>query len=425
VPANPGIFGRSDIAARKRQILIAGGGIAGLTAALALEQRGFAVTVFERSAERSNEGAGLQLSPNATRLLARLGVLPRLTASAVQVQSIDLLSGAARPLLSLDVSASSQRWGAPYLAVHRADLSAALMQAAMSRPAIIVRFGAEVTHFARHANGVTASLTTSHAIGEVEGIFLIGADGAWSKVGGELFNSPPKFTGYVAHRAMMDASAALPDPLRQLLDRRAVGAFLAPRAHLVAYPLRGGAALNLVLITRASAEPRRQALLPQGRLPPHAAAPFAPEMQSCLNEGGLWTQWPVYAQSHSANWADGKNVILIGDAAHAIAPFGAQGAAMAIEDGWTIAECLHAHRDSLSMAPAAFEKLRRARIRQVASRTALNGFAYHAQGLAAAARDAFFRLRGQKMLDGLDWIYAYDASAAAQQNTVQTLPGRR
>jgi salicylate hydroxylase len=414
MPASAGIFGKSDAASRKRQILIAGGGIAGLAVALALEQRGFAVTVFERSSMLSSEGAGLQLSPNATRLLAKLGVLSGLAGSAVQVQSINLLSGAAEPLLSLDVSQSSQRWGAPYLAAHRADLAAALMREAQSRPAITVRFGSEVTHFAGHANGVTASVTSNGGIGEVEGIFLIGADGAWSKIGGELLNNPPKFTGYVAHRATLDASAALPAPLRNLLDQRSVGAFLAPRAHLVAYPLRGAAALNLVLITRASAAPPQQALLPDGKLPPQAASQFSPELQGWLNESGGWTRWPVHAQSRSAKWTDGKNVILIGDAAHAIAPFGAQGAAMAIEDSWTLAACLHAYRENLQLAPAAYENLRRARIRRMASRTAANGFVYHAYGLVASARDALFRLRGQKMLDGLDWIYAYDASQTAK-----------
>ncbi len=407
-----GLFKTTDAAPRKRQILIAGGGIAGLTAALALEQRGFAVTVFERAPMLATEGAGLQLSPNATRLLAKLAVLPGLTGSAVQVQSINLLSGAAEPLLGLDVSHSSQRWGAPYLAAHRADLAAALMEEAKSRPAITVRFGAEVTHFAGHANGVTASVTSSGGIGEVEGIFLIGADGARSKIGGELLNSPPNFTGYVAHRATLDAGAALPAPLRKLLDDRSVGAFLAPRAHLVAYPLCEGSALNLVLITQATAEPPRQALFPIGKLPPQAASQFASEIQRCLNDSGGWTRWPVYAQSSSAKWTDGRNVILIGDAAHATTPFGAQGAAMAIEDSWTLAACLQAHRDNLQSATAAYVKLRRARIRRMASRTAANGFAYHASGLAALARDALFRLRGQKLLDGLDWIYAFDASAA-------------
>jgi salicylate hydroxylase len=412
VPANPGIFGISDPTARKRQILIAGGGIAGLTAALALEQRGFAVTVFEQAADLQDEGAGVQLSPNATRLLAKLKVLQRIAASAVQVQQIILMSSLAKPLLRLDVSASHQRWRAPYLAVHRADLAAALLIEAKSRPAITIRFGSEITHFATHANGVTASVTMDRGIAEFEGVFLIGADGAWSRVRGEISSERPKFTGYVAHRRMTASKAALPPPFRQLLEQRAIAAFLAPGAHLVAYPLRSCSALNLVLIAKTNVEPKQRGSLPKGPPSTGRAGQFEGEVQKFLNSNADWTQWPIYASSRSAAWSNGKNVMLIGDAAHAMTPFSAQGAAMAIEDAWTLAACLDAHRGNLQRAPAAYENLRRARIRQVASRSALNGFAYHANGLPAKARDAVFRMRGQNMLNGLDWIYDFDASAA-------------
>jgi salicylate hydroxylase len=405
-------FKAVDSSLRKRQILIAGAGIAGLTAALTLEQRGFAVTVFEQSEDLQDEGAGVQLSPNATRLLAKIKVLQWLAASAVQIQQISLMSSAAKPLLRLDVSASHQRWRAPYLAVHRADLAAALLQEAKSRPAITIRFGSEITHFASHANGVTASVTTDRGIVEFEGVFLIGADGAWSKVRKEISSERPKFTGYVAHRRMTDLKTALPPPFRQLLEQQAIAAFLAPSAHLVAYPLRRSSVLNLVLITKTNVEPKQRGSLPKDLPATGRAGQFEGEVQKLLNSNADWTQWPIYASSRSAAWSNGKNVLLIGDAAHAMTPFGAQGAAMAIEDAWTLAACLYAHRDNLQQAPAAYENLRRARIRQVASRSALNGFAYHANGLAAKARDAVFRMRGQNMLNGLDWIYAFDASAA-------------
>jgi salicylate hydroxylase len=411
VSARPGIYKTVGSMPLKRQILIAGGGIAGLTAALALEQRGFAVTVFERAPKLQSEGAGLQLSPNATRLLGRLKVLQRLAAGAVQVRRIDLMSGDAKTLLSLDVSASNQRWGAPYMAVHRADLAAALLSEAKSRPAISIRFGAEITHFAAHANGVTASVTTDQGIGECEGIFLIGADGANSKISVGLANGPPIFTGCIAHRRMVNADAAMPAPLRALLEQRIVAAFLAPRAHLVAYPLRGGTMLNLVLITRLDSGPASD---PdgQGRIKEEVSGQFGADIAAFLSDGSAWTQWPLFVRAPSSKWSNGGPFILIGDAAHAMTPFGAQGAAMAIEDGWTLAACLHASRENLSLAPAAFEQLRRSRIRRIAARSALNGYAYHAHGLAAMARGALFRWRGQKMLDGLDWIYAYDASAA-------------
>jgi salicylate hydroxylase len=326
VSTGPGIFKTAGAAPLKRQILIAGGGIAGLSAALALEQRGFAVTVFERAPQLQSEGAGLQLSPNATRLLVKLNVLQRLAADAVQVRRINLISGDAGMLLSLDVSGSNQRWGAPYLAVHRADLAAALLSEAKSRPAISVRFGAEITHFAAHANGVTASVTTDRGIGECEGVFLIGADGARSKISGELSNVPAKFTGFLAHRRMVNADAAMPAPLRALLEQRTVAAFLAPRAHLIAYPLRGGAMLNLVLIAHTkggpASGPAGQGLIKEG-----VSGQFGADIGAFLSDGSAWTQWPLYARAPSLKWSNGGPVILIGDAAHAMTPFGAQGAA--------------------------------------------------------------------------------------------------
>jgi salicylate hydroxylase len=412
VSPDPGFFRAAGPASRKRQILVAGGGIAGLTAALALEQRGFAITVFERAAVMPEDGAGIQLSPNATQLLGKLGVLPALADSAVEVRQVSLVSGALTPLLTLDVSNARQRWGAPYLAVHRADLAAALLRRALARPAISIRFGAEVTNFAAHSNGVTASVTAGGNIGEHEGIFLIGADGVSSKVRNEISGQEPVQSGFLAHRRMIDAPGQLPAFLRQLLQNQEVAAFLTPGAHLVAYPLRRGAMMNLVLITKAGA-PAFQRGTGDGaqQLTSAETGHFGPEIRSFLNAGGEWTRWPVLTSRHAAKWSDGNSAMLIGDAAHAMTPFGAQGAAMAIEDAWTLAACMDAHRDNFQLAAAAYETLRRARIRRVASRSALNRQAYHARGLAAMARDAVFRFKGQGMLGGLYWLYAFDASA--------------
>jgi salicylate hydroxylase len=412
VSPDPGFFRTASPAARKRQIIIAGGGIAGLTAALALEQRGFAVTVFERTASMPEDGAGVQLSPNATRLLGKLGVMPALAENAAEVRQVGLVSGALKPLLTLDVSDARERWGAPYLAVHRADLAAALLRRAQARPAISIRFGAEVTNFAAHSNGVTASVTAAGKIAEHEGIFLIGADGVWSKVRREISGQEPVRSGYLAHRRMIGAGALLPAFLRQRLENQEVAAFLSPGAHLVAYPLRQGAMMNLVLITKA--EPpalRRETGDGAQQLTSAEIRHFGPQIRSFLDSGGEWTQWPIITCPHAAKWSDGKSAMLIGDAAHAMTPFGAQGAAMAIEDAWTLAACMDAHRDNFHLAAAAYEELRRARIRRVAMRSNLNRQAYHARGPVAFARDALFRFKGQSMLDGLDWLYGFDASA--------------
>ena len=396
---------------QKRHVLVAGGGIAGLSAALALEQKGFAVTVFEKSAEAGGEeaGAGLQLTPNASRILDGLGVLPRLTARAVQLKQIVLSSSrTGKPLLPLDISNAAKRWRAPYLSIYRPDLRAALLAQARIRPAISYRPGTEVTNFAAHANGVTVSLTSDSGISEADGLLLVGADGVWSAIRGELTDVQARFSGQVAHRILLDESIGLPPALQFLSDQRQITAFLARNAHLVAYPVRGGKALNLVAIARGEVSQERKrgaAALPA------AFKLFEPGMAAFMTSLDGWSQYPIHTINPKAPWSDGRRALLIGDAAHAMAPYAAQGAAMAIEDAWVMANCLASSRDDASAAIRSYETLRRPRIRRIAARAAANRFAYHASGPAAWARDALFRARGQKMLDGLDWIYGWQAPA--------------
>lgn len=408
MPNGENAFSPANAPPRRRQVLVAGAGIAGLCAALSLEKRGFAVTVFERSLKMPEEGAGLQLSPNASRLLHHLNVLPHLDARATVVKCVSLMSGReAAPLLRLDVSEAQARWGAPYLAVHRADLAAALMAQVRQRPAISVLMGAEVTHFAAHTNGVTVSLTGAGGISEAEGIFLIGADGVRSLMRAELSGIEAADSGLAAYRTMVSGSDALPPALRELAQRREAAVFLAPNAHLVAYPLRGGRALNLVAIGKSGAAgPQRGTSLPPAEFDQLEAG-----LSSFLRGASDWTCWPILTVTSAARWSDGKRLALIGDAAHAMAPYGAQGAAMAIEDAWTISACLAAHRDDIPAAVASYEKLRRPRIRRVAARTRANRFAYHSDGAIAKIRNALFHWRSQKMLNGLDWIYGFDAEA--------------
>jgi salicylate hydroxylase len=389
----------------RRNILIAGGGISGLTAALALERLGFAATVFESAQSSGTAGAGIQLSPNATRILGRLGVLARLKPHAVEPKSVLLCNGATTlPLLSLDVSDAAERWGAPYLVTHRADLHAALLAQAASRPAIRVKHGCEVSHFAAHANGVTVSLTSDNLVSEDEGMLLIGADGVWSRIRARLGGPRPVFSGQVAHRKMFAADAGLPPALQRLLSQQQVAAFLSPKAHMVAYPVSGGKSLNLVAIAKGA--DARQGESPAGL--PSAFEQFDPALASLVSNRDGWTPYPIHTVPARAKWSDGKSVVLIGDAAHAMTPYAAQGAAMAIEDAWVLAACLAKHRAGQAAALDEFQSVRRPRAERMARRSRLNQFAYHASGPAAAARNALFRYRSDSFRTGLDWIYAWD-----------------
>ncbi len=387
----------------KRHILIAGGGIAGLSAALALEHFGFAATVFERAPVSDIAGAGIQLSPNATRLLDRLAVLPRLKAQAVEPKSVLLCDGATTmPLLSLDVSDAAKRWGAPYWVAHRADLHAALLAQAASRPAIRIRPGCEVSHFAAHANGVTVSLTSNNIVTEDEGMLLIGADGVWSRVRARLGGPRPMFSGQVAFRKMYGANAGLPPVLETLLSGRQVAAFLSRQAHIVAYPVNAGRSLNLVAIAKSVDSRASVTALP------NAFQQFDPPLAALTSTSDGWTPYPIHTVPADGKWSDGKSVVLIGDAAHAMTPYAAQGAAMAIEDAWVLAACLARQRTEQAAALKEFQALRHPRVDRIARRSRLNKFAYHAGWPIAPVRNALFRYRSESFRSGLDWIYAWD-----------------
>jgi salicylate hydroxylase len=392
----------------RRNVLIAGGGIAGLSVALALEHFGFAATVFERSTLTDNSGAGIQISPNASRLLDRLGVLPHLQPSAVEPKSVLLCDGAtSMPLLSLDMSDARKRWGAPYFVTHRSYLQAALLTQARSRPAIRIRTGCEVSHFASHANGVTVSLTSDAVVTEDEGMLLIGADGVWSRVRARLGGPRPVFSGHVAFRGMFDA-AGLPPALKRLLSERQVAAFLVPKAHVVAYPVSAGRSLNVVAIATGSESQTSDTRVARQEL----SERFDPGIASVFAETEGWTPYLIHSVPNLDRWGDGKSVVLLGDAAHAMEPHAAQGAAMAIEDAWVFAACLAKHREEMPSAIAAFEALRRPRVAQIAQRTRTNRFAYHAGPVIAPFRNALFRYRGESLRSGLNWIYEFDATAS-------------
>ena len=396
----------------KGHILIAGGGIAGLSAALALEQRGFAVTVLERSEFAQQAGAGIQLSPNATRLLDRLHVLPRLLDNAVRPSAIVLMAGkTAMPLLSLDLSEAEQHWGAPYLAVHRADLHAALLAEARTRAAIHIRIGCTLASINQTADGVSVAYQSASAHHTAAGVFLVAADGVRSSLRRTIVSADARFSGYIAYRHTFNARSVMPKVLHSLLASGSVAAFLTPNAHLVAYPLRNATELNLVAITRGSENGDAWHRAGKAAGIPAGFNDYEPDLATFLAGADNWSPYPIYVVRPNAKWSDGHRIMLIGDAAHGMAPYGAQGAAMAIEDACTLATCLDNDRTDCSGAIAQYEDRRRSRIRRIARRTAANRFAYHCSGPIAAARDLMFRLRGQSFLQGLDWIYAFDADA--------------
>ncbi|WLR94346.1 FAD-dependent monooxygenase [Shinella zoogloeoides] len=377
-----------------RSTTIVGAGIAGLTAALALARKGIASHILEQAPALEEVGAGLQLSPNASRILAELGLLDALSARWTEPDHILLASGLSlAPLASVPAGqAARSRWGAPYGVLHRASLQAVLLDAVRAEPLCTLTMGERIE---------SADAARAAAPADV----LIAADGVWSRlrqaVPGAL---PARYSGNVAWRFLVPYAAA-----PRFLDPRAVTAFLGPRAHLVAYPLAETQAFNIVAI-HAQPKAPPEGWLRKGDIAAReslvaAFAGWNTEIRRLLSEAREPLIWPLFGCPDGA-WTDGKTV-LIGDAAHAMTPFAAQGAAMAIEDAALLARVLGQASDT-GEALRDFEKTRRARVARVRSRGAFNRFAYHARGPVALARNLVLSMRKPESLAAdFDWLYGY------------------
>ncbi|MER8637931.1 FAD-dependent monooxygenase [Mesorhizobium sp. M1365] len=401
---------------QSRQVVIAGAGVAGLTAALAFAERGYRVKLFEQAQHLEAAGAGIQLSPSATRILRQLGVLDRLLATAVRPEAVVLKDAATlRKLARVPLGqAADTRWGAPYLVAHRADLQSALMQRIAERPKVELVTGARVCGVATRPNGITATVEIAGTTIETEASLLVGADGVWSSVRETLARNAAdfrrsRFSGELAWRATVAADSLAGQAFRAIGAPDCVTAFLHPGFHMVAYPVSRGTVFNLAAFTKGEriaegwsgyADPASLASAMRGT---------APALVRLANEAAQWTAWPIHIVEQR-RWTTPQGIALIGDAAHAMTPFAAQGAAMAIEDAATLAGFVAASTADLEGALAAWEQARRPRVAQVARRGAVNRLAWHAAGPVAMARNLFLAMRSpEKLAADLDWLYGWRA----------------
>lgn len=395
---------------RSRQILIAGAGIAGLTAAIAFAARGFSVQVFEKAPRIEEVGAGLQLSPNATRILDRLGVLELVMPAAARPEAVCLVEARSlREIARVPLGAFAEtRWRAPYLTVHRADLQTALLARAARDPDIRIVTGAQVRDAAFHPGGVTLSVDHEGRIREPRGLLAVGADGVWSSLR-EIGMSGMRhsFTGLTAWRATLRRGGG--GFAEQFLRPDVVTAYMHRRFHLVSYPLRGGAAVNLVAVTRGAALAQSWTASDDPAPLREAMAKAAPPLAGLVGNGLSWLGWPLHVVDPKGPWIGEDGIVLIGDAAHAMTPFAAQGAAMAIEDAYVLAQLVAGNKDDIALALRTYEMERRARVLKVARRGALNRTAWHARGPVAFVRNVMLAARTpERLAADLDWLYGWE-----------------
>ncbi len=393
-----------------RSFLVAGGGIGGLTAALALARAGHTVTVLEQAHALTEVGAGIQLSPNASRVLIDLGLESALAKVAVTPREIRVHSSRAGGEIARTLvgDAAMRRWGAPFWVVHRADLLAVLAAAVAREPRVSLVLDARYRDASPSPEVITVHATVAGEACDFVADAVIGADGVRSRVRTHLRAGPPaRYSGRTAYRATVPIEC-VPADLRDV-----TGMWLSPRAHLVHYPIRAGREFNLVAVVEDSWQDESWSV-------PASKAEFAthfgltgrsrwPEAaRGLLDLPAGWTKWALCGFEADFEWSAGA-VTLLGDAAHATLPFAAQGGGMAIEDAAVLARVTEA-APNLPAAFRAYETLRKPRTRAVVGQAVSNGRVYHLPHTLAYFRDTALRLGlGSRLLDRMDWIYRWRA----------------
>ncbi len=384
-------------------IAIAGGGIAGLSVAVALARRGHRITLSERAAVFSETGAGIQIGPNGMRALAALGVVGTVEATAVRPAQLLVHSASSGRLIAKSALGDSieSRFEAPWLAVLRADLLNALIAAARDLPAIALNTSSAVTGYANRADSIEVEMADGSSLAADA---LLGADGIRSTVRARMLgDGEPADNGLAIYRALVPASE-VPDWAR-LPD---VHLWLLPHGHVVHYPVAAGTHVNIVAMTesRWTSTDWSMPATPAEAVAPFAAA--APALAEVLKAPDAWLKWGGSDRPPTPRWSD-ERALLIGDAAHPVLPCLAQGAVMALEDAVVLAGLLP--RDAADPRPAfaEFEVRRHARTARVQAASRQQAHIYHLGGPARLARDAVLTglLSGDRLTARTAWLYSW------------------
>jgi salicylate hydroxylase len=384
-------------------VIVAGGGIGGLAAALALVRRGFHVKVLEQAPEIGEIGAGIQLGPNAFHAFDALGVGDRARARAVYTDYMVMHDAIDETLVGRIETGEAfrERFGNPYAVIHRVDVHLSLLEGAQETGRVAFLTSTRVERVEQDADGVTVFDQHGNAH---RGVALIGADGVRSVVRQQFVGDPARVTGHVVYRAVVDKQDFPKD-----LQWNAASLWAGPNCHLVHYPLRGGEQYNVVVtfhsrkqeewgVTEGSKEEVQSYF--QG---------ICPRARQLIDLPKSWKRWATADREPIAQWTFGR-VTLLGDAAHPTTQYMAQGACMAMEDAVTLGEALRVHDNDFAKAFDLYQRSRVARTARIVLSSREMGRLYHAKGVERLVRNDLWKGRPQeRFYDAMEWLYGWNA----------------
>ncbi len=380
--------------------VVAGGGIAGLSSALALSDAGHEAIVLEQAAKFSEVGAGIQIGPHGGRALEALGVMDVLAERLFRPRAIRIRKAANGAQLG-EVPLGDEfvnRFGGRYHCVHRSDLLAALLEVARGRDNIILRTNSRVSHYCAADGGIKVSTRNGDSYwGEA----LIGADGIRSRVRARLLgDGKPVLAGHVLYRVLLDA-----DDVPGVVDTSSVNLWLHPGGHVVHYPVRGGEKFNIVAAINENWAGEGWSEPSDGEAMLKVFSGVADELRALLERPKVWLRWAGADRRPVSKWGEGP-VTLIGDAAHPTLPYLASGAVMALEDAVVLGQQVKNNPNDLEAALRAYERIRQPRTARIVESSHRLGGIYHATWPKAAFRDMFIRFTsGEKSLERMSWLY--------------------
>jgi salicylate hydroxylase len=390
-------------------VLVAGGGIGGLAAALALVRRGFRVQVLEQSPEIGEIGAGIQLGPNAFSALDALGVGEKARGRAVYTDFMVMHDAIDESLVGRIPTDEGfrRRFGNPYAVIHRVDVHLSLLEGAQETGQVEFFTSTRVERVEQDAGSVTVHCANGKTY---KGQALIGADGVRSVVRAQYVNDPPRITGHVVYRAVVDRKD-FPDDLKW----NAASLWAGPKCHLVHYPLRGGEQYNVV-VTFHSRQPEQWGVTEGSKEEVQSYFQgISPRPRQLIDLPKSWKRWATADKEPIGTWVFGR-ATLLGDAAHPTTQYMAQGACMALEDAVTLGEALRVHDNEWTKALPLYQDSRVARTARIVLSGREMGRIYHAEGVERLVRNSLWKGRTpERFYDALEWLYGWNVTRCLAQ----------